>query len=199
MDEKIVKKLYESINNLQSIVETNKENNTKVLIYLVNQTNEINKVIASIKTDIDVLKEFMSNTEDFANKVDEEFDNVDKEQKDNIEQTNKKIKSLSNEINDYSKIVDSIQEFINDNIIYNKTDYIVIKKSEIESKWIKRLKEKLYVFFHYRKIKKKETEELLLRKQQEEEKKLLEQQLAKEEKKKKEEKIRNILAGTTKK
>ena len=204
MDEKRFNELIDNISSLENIVNSYKENNTKVLMYLVNKTNELKDELAMLSNDKDSINSKFSEFE-------KSFDAYKKELEESLQKSSDEIEAKTNEAISNLDIVKIKRDIANlaqlegrvkklESSILDKENYVIIKIDDFKYSWLAKLKNTIYVLFHYRKIKKQEQERLeLIRQQEEEEKKIaekkrIEEEMRKnEEKLKKEEEIRNIL------
>lgn len=211
MDEKSFKAIIDSIAKLEKLIETNKENNAKVMLYLVNRSNEADDKIANLANSIDALNDSISRLEnnddviklqEKINKLEtklKEVEDINNKQKMDFDKALSKSKEASTQLLDKAN---EIQKYIDKNSI-EQTKYIIIKRDELTNSKVQKLKDKIYKIFHYRKIqdeirkaeieRQRQEEE---RKRIEEEKQLAEQQRIEEDKRKKEEEIRKILTGS---
>jgi len=204
MDEKRFNELIDNISSLENIVNSYKENNTKVLMYLVNKTNELKDELTMLSNDKDNINSKISAFE-------KSFDAYKKETEELLAKSSIEIETKANEAIsklDIAKIkrdianLSQLEGRVNklESSVLDKENYVIIKIDDFKYNWLAKLKNTIYVLFHYRKIKKQEQERLELIRQQEEEekriaeKKRIEEEIRKnEEKLKKEEEIRNIL------
>ena len=211
MDEKSFKAIIDSIANLEKLIETNKENNAKVMLYLVNRSNEADEKIANLANSIDALNDSVSRLEnnDDVTKLQEkinwletrlkEIEDINNKQKTDVDKALSKSKEAATQL---LYKANEIQKYIDKNSI-EQSKYIIIKRDDLTNSKVQNIKDKIYKIFHYRKIqdeirkaeieRQKQEEE---RKRIEEEKQLAEQQRIEEDKRKKEEEIRKILTGS---
>lgn len=211
MDEKSFKAIIDSIANLEKLIETNKENNAKVMLYLVNRSNEADEKIANLANSIDALNDSVTRLEnnDDVTKLQEkinwleaklkEVEDINNKQKTDIDKSLSKSKEVAAQL---IYKTNEIQKYIDKNSI-EQSKYIIIKRDGLTNSKVQNIKDKIYKIFHYRKIqdeirkaeieRQRQEEE---RKRIEEEKQLAEQQRIEEDKRKKEEEIRKILTGS---